>query len=159
MEREKTARSRGVKNTAFTFWDLQEDVAGAVSGHFVPVWVGKRSQKISNNQRETHIMGEFTCDNSSCSKKGWVSGHVAIVIRGYPDNGYNTTVYNQRCITCKRLGDLNIDKGCYVERVAYWLKTWARVKMVRQVYEKKRTPPHLSELCEGCKQGRCTQSL
>ncbi|KAH9234142.1 hypothetical protein K456DRAFT_1835820 [Colletotrichum gloeosporioides 23] len=143
----------------FTFSDLHEDVAGAVSDHIVAIWVGKKNKKVSNNFYSTSVMGRFTCDNDSCSKKSWISGQVAINIRGYPDNGYNTIVYNQGCKACKQLGSFTINKDCYVERVAYRLKKWAGVRMQRPVYMKKPTPPHLSDLCEGCKRGTCKKGL
>ncbi|KAK2756873.1 hypothetical protein CKAH01_17107 [Colletotrichum kahawae] len=159
MARGKSAKSSGVTKTAFTFPDLHEDVASAVSDHFVAVWVGKRSKKTPNNARSSSLKGRFTCDNSSCSKKSWPSGQVAIDIRGYPDNGYNATVYNQRCKDCKQLGNLTLDKACYVERVSYWLKKWAGVWVEPPVIVGKGTPPHLSELCEGCKRGSCRKGL
>ncbi|KAH9225574.1 hypothetical protein K456DRAFT_1790528, partial [Colletotrichum gloeosporioides 23] len=138
-----------------TFPRLHEDVADAVSGRTIPVWAGKKTKKICNNLYKTSVMGRFTCDNGFCAKAAWISGHVAIIIRGYEDNGYNAVVYNQRCKACKQLGNLTLDEDSYVDRVSYRLQRWAGMSVELPFYEKKNTPPHRKDLCEGCKQGCC----
>ena len=102
-------------------------------------------------------MGKFKCDNDDCPKNGWSSKKVAILIRGYPENGYSAVVFNQRCKSCKRFGTLALDETSYVERVAYRLKKWAGVPMEEQRHFARDGPPHRSELCEGCRRGYCQQ--
>jgi len=103
-------------------------------------------------------MGRFTCQNDGCATSGWSSKMVAILIRGYSENGYNAVVFNQRCKTCNKLGDFTLNKESYVERVSYRLKKWAGVQVEQPHYTEKTGPPHLRDFCEGCKQGYCQQS-
>ncbi|KAH8782654.1 zinc-binding domain-containing protein [Diaporthe sp. PMI_573] len=102
-------------------------------------------------------MGNFACNNESYSNRGWRSKKVSILIRGYPRNGYNAVIFNQCCESCNGLGTLTLDENSYVERVAYWLKKWAGVRLEQQHYNGKVGPPHKRELCEGCKRGYCQQ--
>jgi len=120
-------------------------------------WVNIKDQKDSNNQYSTTVMGKFTCNNDGCPTRGWSSKTVSILIRGYPENGYNAVIFNQHCKSCNELGDLILDTDSYVERVAYRLKRWAGVQMERQHYTGSVGPPHERELCEGCKRGYCQQ--
>lgn len=64
-------------------------------------------------------MGKFKCRNRACSSGGWSSKKVAILIRGFFENGYNAVLYNQRCEVCNELGMLTLDEKSYVERVAH----------------------------------------
>lgn len=114
------------------------------------------SSKHSRNY-STQVMGRFTCNNTACRKQSWGSKIVAIWIKEHPRNGYSVVVYNQRCRSCDFLGDLRLDKDCYVERVAYRLKRWAGVEMEEPPFGRKKGPPHESGLCEGCKRGICPQ--
>lgn len=100
-------------------------------------------------------MGKFKCNNKRCSARSWSSKNVAILIRGYPENGYNAVVFNQRSKSCNELGQLTLDKDSYVERVAYRIKKWAGVEMEPPHYAGKIGPPYEGELCEGCKAGYC----
>ena len=97
-------------------------------------------------------------NNNACSKDGSSSKKVAISIKGYPRNGYNAVVFNQRCMACKCLGTLTLDYESYVDRVAYRLKKWAGVAMEQKYFAPKEGPPHESDLCEGCKRGVCQQT-
>lgn len=83
---------------------------------------------------------------------------VAILIRGYPGNGYNALVFNQRCKSCNWLGNLKLDKESNVDRVVYRLKKWADVPVEQPFFNHKEGPPHESALCEGCKRGVCRQT-
>ncbi|KXH60882.1 hypothetical protein CNYM01_12630 [Colletotrichum nymphaeae SA-01] len=147
-------RSTG-KKTSFTFPLLHAKVANAVNDHVIVVWVSIKTTQEPNNTHPTSVVGKFTCDNDACPNKTWTSGNVALQIQGYPGGGYNAVVYNQQCRVCKRLGIFSLNEDTYVDRIAYRLKKWAGVAMERPVYEKKGTPPHKKELCEGCKKGRC----
>jgi hypothetical protein len=102
-------------------------------------------------------MGTFMCTNNACSNRGWGSKKVAILIRGYPKGCYNAVVpvFNQRCRFCEKLGNLNLDRESYVDRVAYRLKKWAGIEMAWPHVDSKKGPPHESTLCEGCKRGHC----
>ncbi|KAF1361535.1 hypothetical protein EJ07DRAFT_111719, partial [Lizonia empirigonia] len=81
-----------------------------------------------------------------------------ILIRGYPTNGYNAVVFNQRCKSCNKLGTLKMNEESYVDRVAYRLKKWAGVQLARPYSGLKKGLPHKSELCESCKRGICEQT-
>jgi hypothetical protein len=139
---------------------LHQDVSKAVSAAEVcPRWINTQNDhEDSNNKYSTNVMGRFTCSNDGCPTRSWSSKTVSIWIRGYPENGYNAVIFNQRCKDCNQLGDLTLDKNSYVERVAYRLKKWAGVLMEQQHYAGKGgRPPHMRELCEGCKRGYCQQ--
>ena len=137
---------------------LHQDVLNAVNNTIASTWYNSNdSDQDSDNEYTTFVMGKFACYNKDCSNKGWWSKNIAILIRGYPGDGYNAVVFNQRCQSCKRLGKLTLDEDSYIERVAYRLKKWAGVSVERQNYVQKRSLPHKSELCEGCKQGYCEQ--
>lgn len=144
--------------SSFMFPLLHQDVSNAVSDVITSPWFnGTDNDNDSCNQYSTFVMGKFQCDNDGCSKNGWGSKKVAILIRGYPQNGYNAVVFGQRCQSCYRLGILMLDKSSYIDRVAYRLKKWAGVPMGEQHHSSKSGPPHKSELCEGCKRGYCEQ--
>jgi hypothetical protein len=158
----KKKKSSKPKEEARTFlipW-LHEEVVDAVSDEIALTWFHENdSDEGSNNEWPTNIMGSFKCGNNACYKKGWGSKKVAMLIRGYPRNGYNAVVYNQRCRSCEWLGILKLNEQSYIDRVAYWLKIWAGVPVERPNRRKrKKTPPHESSLCEGCRSGICQQS-
>ncbi|KAK4155742.1 zinc-binding domain-containing protein [Chaetomidium leptoderma] len=104
----------------------------------------------------TYIMGRFECRNKNCSKNGWGSKKIFIIIRRFPGNGYNAVVYKQCCKSCDKLGTMRIDENSYVERVAYRLKKWAGISMDTPEYNGPKVgPEHESDFCEGCKEGYC----
>ncbi len=105
---------------------------------------------------DTNIMGRFICRNHACNSNGWSSKKIAITIRMYRGAQYNARVYNQRCQKCNRLGEPRLD-GSYAERVAYRLKKWCGIEMDPPSYSGQSKGPHQSTLCEGCKNGHCTQ--
>jgi hypothetical protein len=157
MARKKYSKPEGETRTSFMFPSLHQDVSNAVSDEIHSTWFNEGDDENSNNKYSTHVMGKFRCDNNGCSNRGWNSKKVAILIRGYPENGYNAVVFNQRCKSCKRLGILTLDEDSYIERVAYRLKKWAGVRMQEQYYAGKVGLPHKHELCKGCKRGYCQQ--
>lgn len=157
MRNEKSGKS--ARGTSFMFPSLHQKIVDAVSDENISTWFHESdSDGGSNNAYSTHVMGRFKCNNKACSTDGWSSKKVAILIRGYSRNGYNAVVFNQRCMACKRLGMLMLDRESYVDRVTYRLKKWAGVSMDRQYYALKEGPPHETDLCEGCKRGVCRQN-
>ena len=105
---------------------------------------------------DTHIMGRFTCRNTACASSGWSSKKIPITIRMYPGARYNARVYHQHCQKCNSLGKPYLDHS-YAERVAYRLKKWCGVEMDRPIYSSESKGPHRRDLCEGCKDGHCSQ--
>lgn len=159
ISRNKYSKSKGETKTSFMFPLLHQDVVNAVSEQIASTWFHQNDSNIeSNNEYSTHGMGKFKCNNNACSKGGWTSKKVTILIRGYPRNGYNAVVFNQRCKSCNQLGTLTLDEKSYVDRVAYRLKKWAGIPMELQDYAPKEGPPHESNFCEGCKRGVCGQA-
>ena len=141
---------------SFKFPSLHQDIENAVSDKITSTWFQENcNNEDFNNEYSTHVMGRFKCNNSTCSTDGWGSKKVAILIRGFPNNGYNAVVYNQRCKTCKQLGVLELDEKSYIDRVAYRLKKWAGIPVDPQCYAPKDGLPHERDLCEGCKRGVC----
>ncbi|KAF3764443.1 hypothetical protein M406DRAFT_260477 [Cryphonectria parasitica EP155] len=143
--------------TSFTFASLHGDVARAVSDHIASIWFNKDddSGEICIKDYSTNVMGSFKCKNAKCSTNRWTSKMVSIVIRGYPNNGYSATVFNQRCKSCNGLGTFTLDRQSYVERVAYRLEKWAGCQVKAPYYGEGKGLPHREDLCEGCKQGIC----
>jgi hypothetical protein len=159
MTGKKPSKPKRKPGASYMFPWLHREVSKAVSvAKIRSRWINtKDDHKASNNQYSTNVMGKFTCNNDGCPTRGWSSKTVSILIRGYPENGYNAVIFNQRCKSCNKLGDLTLDKDSYVERVAYRLKKWAGVRMEQQHYTGKAGRPHERELCEGCKRGYCQQ--
>ena len=105
---------------------------------------------------DTNIMGRFICRNQACGSSGWSSKRIAITIRMYPVAQYNARVYNQRCQACNSLSKPRLDDS-YAERVAYRIKKWCGIEMDRSNHSGHSKSPHQSDLCEGCKDGHCSQ--
>ena len=105
---------------------------------------------------DTNIMGRFECLNHACNSTGWPSKMIAITIRMYPAARYNARVYHQRCRRCNRLGRPRLDDS-YAERVSYRLKKWCGIELDRPMFSGQSKGPHQKELCEGCKDGHCSQ--
>ncbi|KAH8691070.1 zinc-binding domain-containing protein [Phaeosphaeriaceae sp. PMI808] len=105
---------------------------------------------------DTTIMGRFICRNRACRTGGWSSRQIAITIRMYPGAQYNARVYNQHCRECDGIGKPRLTDS-YAERVAYRLKKWSGIEMAQPNFSGKSKGPHESELCEGCKNGHCSQ--
>ncbi|KAK4038952.1 hypothetical protein C8A01DRAFT_37067 [Parachaetomium inaequale] len=147
------------RNTTAMFPSLHEDVADALSDAFIspePWFNPTGGDDDAITVYDTHIMGRFDCRNPACAKQGWGSKKISILIRQYPDNGYNAVVFKQRCKACERVGALRLDENSYVERVTYRLKKWAGIRMETPEYNgNHRGPPHEYDLCEGCKRGYC----
>ena len=106
--------------------------------------------------KDTNVMGRFMCHNRKCDSRGWSSKRIAITIRMYPGAQYNARVYSQRCQDCNSLSKPRLDDS-YSERVAYRLKKWCGIEMDTPTYSKKSKGPHQRDLCEGCKDGHCTE--
>jgi len=105
---------------------------------------------------DTNIMGRFICRNRACGSSGWSSKRIAISIWMYPGAQYNARVYNQRCQRCDSLSKPRLDDS-YAERVADRLRKWCGIDMDRPIYSGQSKGPHHSNLCEGCKDGHCSQ--
>ncbi|ROV97971.1 hypothetical protein VMCG_06974 [Cytospora schulzeri] len=131
------ARHKSVSNNqdtnpqaSYTFPQLHHEVSSVVSGEIGSTWYNRQAGGNSNKEYSTYVMGKFKCNNNKCPKNAWSSKRVAIRIRGYPNNGYNAVVFNQRCESCNRLGILTLNKTSYVERVSYRIKKLVRIATV-----------------------------
>jgi hypothetical protein len=156
MARNKSSRHKRETRTSFMFPSLHQDVTNAVSDDIAWTWFQENdSDNDSNNKHSTHVMGTFRCNNYNCPSGGWASKKVAMLIRGYPKNGYNAVVFNQRCKVCNQLGTLLLNKEAYIDRVGYRLKKWAGVPVEQPYYDQKESLPHETLLCEGCRRGFC----
>ena len=69
---------------------------------------------------------------------------------------YNAKIYHQRCQKCNSLSQPRLDDS-YAEKVAYRLKKWCGIETDRQTYSDHSKGSHQSDLCEGCKEGHCSQ--
>lgn len=143
--------------SSFMYPNLHQDLLDALSGSIDPPTF-LESEKQSCNQYNTHVMGTFAYINGHCAEQGWISKKVAIQIRSYPFNRYNARLFNQRCCTCGRLGAFTLDQQSYLDRLTYRLKKWAGAPVEQPPHSTKKTKPHKSELCEGCKIGLCQET-
>lgn len=159
MDRTKPASNTPERREMLTFPQFHRLVEKAVETHFSCVWVRKSAGDTSaDREYATHVMGRFQCLDTTCDTNGWTSKKVAILIRGYANNGYNAVVFNQRCRRCNHLGTLSLDKESYVARVAYRLQKWAGIPLRPPYYNSEGGPPHEQSLCEGCRRGVCRQA-
>ncbi|KAI0165398.1 zinc-binding domain-containing protein [Hypoxylon sp. FL1284] len=142
--------------TSYMFPTLHQDVSKAVSDDIPKIWFNTKTTG-SQQEYSTNVMGKFRCENGGCTRIGWGSKRVAILIRGFAGNGYNAVVFNQRCQSCNKLGLLALDVDSYIDRVGYRLKKWAGVRVQAPQYTPKKGLPHKTELCEGCKEGYCLE--
>jgi len=107
---------------------------------------------------DTHIMGRFDCTNSACPTDKWSSKWIALTIRLYEGQRYNAKVWHQRCRACDTFGHPTLD-DTYAERIAYRLKVWFRKYLELVNWSWRETPPHESDLCEGCKHRHCQKGI
>lgn len=158
---EKFYRPRGdfTQDATAKFPSLHADIKNALSGDLIypaPWYNHSGSDDTTITEYSTQVRGRFDCRNPSCSKSGWGSGKIAIVIRRFAGNRYDAVVFKQRCKVCKQMGELRLDENAYVERVVYRLRKWAGVATERPEYKGGHSgPEHEYELCEGCKRGYC----
>jgi hypothetical protein len=158
MGKKKDFRPKKATNISRMYPSLHQDVTKAVFEDIGTTrFHDNDSGEGSSKEYSTFVIGVFVCENNACSGAAWSSGKITLLIRKYPDNGYNAVVFGQRCKSCQRLGRLKLDEQSYIDRVSYRLKKWAGVQMELPPFTLKRTPPHMEELCEGCKGGFCPQ--
>jgi hypothetical protein len=143
----------------FRFSELHYNIAEAVAPAIISTWFRNDIDAQFNNKHTTCVMEKFACDNNACRKKRWSSKVVATWIQGYTRNGYNAIVFNQCCESCNCLGSFKLDEKSYIDRIAYRLKKWAGVIVEPPPFLPKSILPHEKDLCEGCKVGKCPQTL
>lgn len=139
--------------------DLDADVSYFLADSGLSLDFHDIDNKNSTEEYDTNIMGRFDCHNSTCPSTGWSSKKIAITIRLYrykSGTKYNARVYHQRCQNCRSLSRPVLDDS-YAERVVYRLKKWHGIKTETIVYSGASNGPHNSRLCEGCKDGHCSQ--
>jgi len=138
--------------------DLHDKVSDLlVSGNLSFLFHYDDEVKGTLKEYDSNIMGRFICQNKACSSTGWGSKKIAISIRLYPEKQYNARVYRQRCKQCQRLGRAVLDENSYAERIAYRLRKWSGMHVDVPYYTGQSKGPHQSDLCEGCKAGRCSE--
>jgi hypothetical protein len=143
-----------------TYPDLHESVLQCLEGNGLSITFYEEGEaEDSIRDYDTNIMGAFICPNRSCRTEKWTSKKVAISIRLFADQQYNATVWHQRCRQCKSMGVLRLDKESYTERVVYRLHRWFGLETEDPIFSGgiRGHPPHVTELCEGCKSGHCPE--
>jgi len=135
--------------------DLHEDVLELIKPMLnVDFFAASETDDTHTKEHDTHIMGRFTCTNSTCRTDRWSSKWIALTIRLYSGHRYNAVVWHQRCRRCNTFGQPTLDFS-YVERIAYRLKVWFRIPQKPADWSRDDTLPHETDLCEGCKNGHC----
>ena len=138
---------------------LHKDITKALSHSMTCTWIrASNSNRAADREYTTHVMGKFRGVTTTCNSNGWSSKMVAIHIRGYPKNGYNAVVFNQRCKACDQLGTLTLDKISYIERVTYRIQKWAGLQLEQSYHGTTKGLPQKGDFCEGCKRGVCRQT-
>jgi hypothetical protein len=141
------------------FPTLHEDVAILLEDCGLDFSFHNIDEEVCRKDRVTNVMGSFACRNPKCATKGWSSKLIPITIRLYDEQKYNARVYHQRCRACNWLAKPRLDES-YAERIVYWLKKWSGIEVEKPHHDDKEGKgPHLKDLCEGCKVGRCTWTL
>ncbi|KAI6358244.1 hypothetical protein MCOR31_009954 [Pyricularia oryzae] len=154
MTRTKNAQKMAPSSRVYP--KLHQNILQAMPENVTIVWEDSLDERARpRNQWVTNVMGRFTCRNRQCASGGWFNRTVGIWIRQFRGGRYNAIVYSQECELCGWLGGLTLDRGSYIERVAYWLKKWAGVPVEPPPHREKRGPPHKQKLCEGCRRGLC----
>jgi hypothetical protein len=98
---EKKLSNRISLRVALMYSSLHRDVANAVVEHIGSTrFHENNSDEGSNHQYSTCVMGTLRCNNEACRGDVWDSGRITILIRKYPDNGYNVVVFSHRCQYC-----------------------------------------------------------
>ena len=136
--------------------DLHEEVSQRLEADGLSVeFYEEGKPEDSIREYDTNIMGAFTCPDQSCRVQRWTSKKIAISIQLYNDEQYNAIVWHQRCRNCDSIGNLKVDVQAYVDRVVYRLSKWLGLHVQPPQFGEKRGPPHIEELCEGCRSGHC----
>jgi hypothetical protein len=104
---------------------------------------------------DTNIMGQFNCRNTTCPAI-WTSKKIPITIRLYSNNRYNAKVYYQSCKRCQVRSEPSLDSS-YAERVVYRLRKWSGIQTTLPPYLGPSKGEHRRDLCEGCKDGHCSE--
>ncbi|KAJ1554620.1 hypothetical protein HK096_002687 [Nowakowskiella sp. JEL0078] len=110
---------------------------------------------------ETVLGGTYKCLHGKKKKKttGWSSGHICTQIR-VDGNDFEVLVWNQRCLKCHTVRSAEIDEERYISQICSKLELMFGLReSIRNVNEKKDTPPHITELCEGCMAGICYKGV
>ncbi|KAI2609572.1 zinc-binding domain-containing protein [Hypoxylon fragiforme] len=143
--------------SSYTYPSLHPAVVKAAPNEITDTWFKRKDDGCAIETYATHVMGDFQCRNIGCLSQGWSSKMVAIEIRWYSGNGYNATVFGQRCRACNEFGGFDLNTDSYAERVSYRLKKWKGIKCEKPPYNEKQGKPHLREFCEGCRLGICRE--
>ncbi|KAK7185466.1 uncharacterized protein CC84DRAFT_1189984 [Paraphaeosphaeria sporulosa] len=143
-------------------FSLHPELHGAVSLHLADddlhfSFRQDRSDARSTKAWNSNIRGVFICYNNKCPSRSWASGMVAIRILLYAGQQYHAQVYHQRCEQCNFVSKPRLDDS-YAERVARRLKIWSGVKVESVPRRGQSKRPHLTELCEGCRAGYCSNA-
>lgn len=130
MVKKESSDSKKGTRASCMFASFHQNIMDAVSHSIASIWFCESdSDRGAINIYTTHVMGKFRCTINTCRTNGWGSKMVAILIRGFAENGYNAVVFNQRCKACNKLGNLTLDEKSYVDRVAYRVQKWAGILM------------------------------
>lgn len=148
--------SHGYRQSWSMFPELHEDVMGLLEGHGLNFTFEHADRTSCERAYDTNVAGLFSCNNPRCAAGGWSSKVVPITIRMYHGRRYNARVYHQHCKECNVLAEPELNET-YAQRVAYRLKKWSGIHVEPPPYHGADAgmPPHMSELCEGCKAGHC----
>ena len=139
--------------------ECHDDVAGLLEDDgLVMGFHGHDDSQDSVKEYDTTIMGRFRCKNPACKSDGWSSKKIAITIRLFHPQRYNARVYHQRCKSCGWISRPKLDES-YAQRVVYRIKKWRGIRVETPPRSGKSDRPHERSLCEGCKNGRCTEQI
>lgn len=153
----KTKPKRKPKSWSI-FPSLHDDVAILLEDCGLDFAFHNIDEEVCKKEWDTNVMGRFSCHNPKCTTKAWSSKLIAMTIRLYGRKKYNARVYYQRCQECDWLAKPRLNES-YAERIVHRLKVWSGIKVETPRHRKKGKGPHLEDLCEGCKAGRCAWKL
>ena len=122
MARKKCYKFKEETRVSSMFPLFHHAVVNAISDELTWTWFHKGDSNDNyNNNYSTHVMASSNAPTIPGSIHSWHCKKMAILIRGYPGNGYNAPVHNQPRRTRNRLGRICDNEKSYVDRVAYRL--------------------------------------
>ncbi|KAF9102968.1 hypothetical protein BGX27_010793 [Mortierella sp. AM989] len=108
---------------------------------------------------ERSIIGQFTCTKCRPNKRGgWKSGIISTELwLSTSDNRYRTQLNAQQCRGCESYAVPEVDVDNYTRKVISAFDLWKGLRYAEARTEYKRTAPHDTKRCYGCKKKVCSR--
>jgi len=108
---------------------------------------------VSRKEYNASVFAKCSCSNC---RQQWTTRALPVTVEVSGNNKYSAKIWRQRCKTCERLGNFEVDVGSYALNVATVLLRRSGLQLPRERFVAS-DKPHRSDLCEAGKFGRCKQ--